>query len=379
MFLIADEPVSAYGRTKRKDRPDAASGFPENSGLHEIRERRFMNSKQWTPPDIFRLSNEVWEACALYAAVKLDLFTVLDQAGSENGLSPDELAARLGCEARATGMLVTALTALNYLERAGGAVRLTGASKKYLSAASPDYFGFIIKHMSNILPSWINLTQAVATGQMVAAKATLTTEDPDEREDFLMGMFNTARQQADQVAEALDLTGRRRLLDLGGGPGAYAVHFCLRYPELTAVVFDQPTTEKFARSTFKRFGLESRIEFAGGDFLKDDLSGGFDVAWLSQVLHGEAPPEAARLVARGAEALSPGGLLAIQEFILDDDRNGPARSALFALNMLVQTPGGQAYTESEIADMMVRAGLRDVKRLPAQLPPGCGVMVGHKP
>ena len=336
-----------------------------------------MNSQNWMPPDVFNLSGQVWEACALYAAVKLDLFTALDQAGAE-GLTPAALAARIGGEARATGMLVTALVALNYLERRGESVTLTAASQKYLSAASPDYFGFIIKHMSHILPNWINLTQAVATGQMVAVKATLTTEDEDEREAFLMGMFNTARQQADRVAEALDLSSRRRLLDLGGGPGTYAVHFCLHYPELSAVVFDQPTTEKFARAVFKRFELEGRVDFLGGDYLESELPGGFDAAWLSQVLHGECPRDAARLVKRGAESLKPGGLLGVQEFIIDDDRRGPAQSALFALNMLVQTPGGQSYTQAEISAMMTAAGLRDIRRLEIQLPPGCGVMVGLK-
>ena len=275
-------------------------------------------------------------------------------------------------------MLVTALVALNYLERKGEAARVTESSRKYLSTISPDYFGFIIKHMSNILPNWVNLSQAVATGQMVAVNATLTTDYESEREAFLMGMFNTARQQADRVAEALELSGRKRLLDLGGGPGTYAVHFCLRYPELSAVVFDQPTTEKFARAVFKRFNLEQRVDFIGGDFLNSDLPGGFDVAWLSQVLHGEGPADAARLVKRGAESLNRGGLLGIQEFIIDDDRSGPAQSALFSLNMLVQTPGGQSYTQSEIAAMMTAAGLRDIKRLEAQLPPGCGVMVGLK-
>jgi len=336
-----------------------------------------MNSKHWTPQDIFGLSAQVWEACALYAAVKLDLFTALDRA-APGGLTPEELAAAVGGEARATGMLVTALVSLNYLERAGAAVQLTDDSKKYLSAASPDYFGFIIKHMSHILPNWANLAQAVTTGRMVAVNAPLTTDDEDEREAFLMGMFNTARQQADRVAEALDLTGRKRLLDLGGGPGTYAVHFCLRYPELRAVVFDQPTTEKFARDVFGRFALENRINFLSGDFLTSSLPGGFDVAWLSQVLHGEDPANAARLVQRGAETLERGGLLGVQEFIIDDDLGGPAQSALFSLNMLVQTPGGQAYTEGEIVDMMTGAGLRDIKKLDVRLPPGCGVLVGLK-
>ncbi len=112
--------------------------------------------------------------------------------------------------------------------------------------------------------------------------------------------------------------------------------------------------------------------------METPLPKGFDVVWLSQVLHGEAPAEAARLVERGAECLEPGGLLAVQEFIIDDDRRGPAQPALFSLNMLVQTPGGQAYTQGEITGMMRRAGLGRIRRLTAQLPPGCGILLGQK-
>ncbi|MDL2260380.1 FAD-dependent oxidoreductase, partial [Deltaproteobacteria bacterium OttesenSCG-928-K17] len=206
----------------------------------------------------------------------------------------------------------------------------------------------------------------------------LRSLDEAVREDFLMGMFNIARQQADIVAAGLDLSGRARLLDLGGGPGTYAIYFCLRNPDLKAVIFDMPTTEKFARATIARFGLQDRVDFIGGDFLESELPKGFDAVWLSQVLHGEKPADAARLVARGASVLNPGGLLNVQEFILNDDRRGPAQPALFSLNMLVQTPGGQAYTEGEIKAMMEGAGLGDISRLQLDLPPGCGIMSGIK-
>lgn len=336
-----------------------------------------MIDKYWTPQDVFCLSSAVWEACALQAAVKLDLFTALSHIYPQ-GLTAVDLAHKIGTDPRATDMLLTALVSLNYLERGGKTVKLTEAARNYLSTDSPDYFGFIIKHMSHILPNWTNLAQAVRTGGMAAVSPSMASENEEEREAFLMGMFNTARQQADLVAKAFDLTGRKRLLDLGGGPGTYAVHFCLHYPDLTAVVFDQPTTEKFARSVFSRFNLEDRLEFMGGDFLSTELPCGFDVAWLSQILHGENPDDACKLVQRGVAALKPGGLLGIQEFIIDNDHCGPAHSALFSLNMLVQTPGGQAYTENELTEMMKMAGLTDVKRLQVQLPPGCGLMCGVK-
>ncbi|MDL2227246.1 methyltransferase domain-containing protein [Deltaproteobacteria bacterium OttesenSCG-928-M10] len=336
-----------------------------------------MAEKQWSPKDLFSLFSFNWQACAIQAGVNLDLFTALDN-GPDSAMSLADLARRINVNERALGMLVTALTAMGFLDRDGETVCLTADSRRYLSAKSDDYYGFMVKHSSNILPAWTRLAEAVRTGRSTAAISPADSDNEEERENFLMGMFNVARQQADIVAEALDLSGRKRLLDLGGGPGTYAVHFCRKYPELTATVFDQPATEKFARATVARFGLSGRIDFMGGHFLADPMPQGYDVAWLSQVLHGEAPPDAARLVANGASALAPGGLLCVQEFIIDDDRRGPAHSALFSLNMLVQTEGGQSYTESEIKELMTAAGITGIKRLQAQLPPGCGILTGHK-
>lgn len=337
-----------------------------------------MPEKQWTPGELSSLFYFNWQACAIQAGVNLDLFTALDEEGSGCSMSVAALARRLNVNERALGMLVTALTAMGFLNRDHETVSLTTDSRHYLSAKSDDYCGFMVKHSSNILPAWTKLATAVKTGRSTANISPADTDNEDERENFLMGMFNVARQQADIVAEALDLSGRKRLLDLGGGPGTYAVHFCQKYPELTATVFDRPTTEKFALSIAARFDLSDRIDFLGGHFLADPMPQGYDVAWLSQVLHGEAPPDAARLVANGVSALAPGGLLCIQEFIINDDRQGPAHSALFSLNMLVQTDGGQSYTETEIKNFMSSAGITGLKRLEAQLPPGCGILTGYK-
>jgi SAM-dependent methyltransferase len=273
-------------------------------------------------------------------------------------------------------MLVTALVALEFLERRGESVAAPPGGLTCLARTSPEYLGFIIRHHAHIMPAWTKLAESVRGGGPSRERSSIHSQDDEEREAFLMGMFNVARQQAEIVARALDLTGRSRLIDVGGGPGTYALYFCLHNPGLKAVVFDLPGSERFAREVVERYGLADRVEFAGGDFLRDELPGGQDVAWLSQVLHGEGPENAARLVKNAAGCLRPGGLLGIQEFVIDDDRAGPAHSALFSLNMLVGTDGGQAYTLNEVQDMLKSAGARDIRLLDLALPPGCRVLIG---
>jgi SAM-dependent methyltransferase len=175
---------------------------------------------------------------------------------------------------------------------------------------------------------------------------------------------------APQVAREVGLGGRRLLLDLGGGPGTYAAHFCLAHPGLSATVFDLPDTRRVAERIAARYGLEGRVAFAGGDFLEDDLGGPYDAVWLSHILHGEGPEECRRIVRKAAAALEPGGVFLVHEFILDDAKDGPVYPALFSLNMLLGTPSGRSYSEAELREMLEEAGIAGIRRLamPSQVP-----------
>jgi SAM-dependent methyltransferase len=337
-----------------------------------------MTSNNWTPKDFMALTRETWKACAIQAAVGIDLFTALDQPNLKQ-LSVEELSKKIGCDPRATGMLVTALVSLGLLDREGDEICLTDCSRRYLSARSGDYYGHMIKHSAHIMPAWINLEKAVRSGGKVAESPSPETADEAQREAFLMGMFNVARLQAEAVTAALDISDRQRLLDLGGGPGTYAAYFCHLNPGLRAVIFDLPTSEKVAQKVLASLGLLARVEFVGGDFNTDPLPGFFDVIWISQVLHQLSPQEVQALIDKAVKSLTPNGFLVIQEFLIGNERRGPVPSALFALNMLVNTQSGQSYTFKELADMLQKAGLTSIRRVSADLPPGCAIILAIKP
>ncbi|MDR1296694.1 MAG: methyltransferase domain-containing protein [Deltaproteobacteria bacterium] len=332
---------------------------------------------EWTPRGVMAMSRDVWTFCALMAGARLNLFTSLDGAGK----TVAELAAAVGGEPRATGMLATALVSVGLLKRNGDLLELTPEGAKYFSAKSPDYFGNMLVHQSHILPGWLRLDESVRTGKRVASATAAESGDEVRRDAFLMAMHNGARLQARLVSEALAprLEGRGSLLDLGGGPGTYAAEFCGRHPGLRGTVFDLPGSEKVAGRVLKMLGLEDRVAFVPGDYRTAPLPEGHDFVWVSQVLHQEDPAQAAALIKKAAAALPGGGMLVVQEFLLDDALDGPPSSALFALNMLVNTPGGQAYTFGEMAGILQSAGLADVGRIPAKLPPGCSLMGGVKP
>ena len=328
--------------------------------------------KAWTPGKLLELSGAYWQTCALHAAVQLDVFTVL----AEQRLTDAEAAKAMAADPRALAMLLNALAAMDLLCKEGETYTDTSEAKGYLSRDSEDYLGHMIRHHHHLMRSWSDLPQAVRGGAL-PPRVGKAIDEEEERESFLMGMFNIAGQVAPAMVRQIDLSGRRRLLDLGGGPGTYAIHFCLSHPDLEAVVCDLPTTRPFAEKTIARFGLQERITFQERDFLRQEIEGKFDVAWLSHILHGEGPQGCAAILRNAVSALKPDGVLLIHEFILDDDAPGPLFPALFSLNMLLCTETGQSYSQGQIGSMMAAAGLRDIRRINLELPSPSGVMEGR--
>ncbi|MEZ4484768.1 MAG: methyltransferase [Syntrophotaleaceae bacterium] len=275
-----------------------------------------MPEQSWNPQTLLALSNGYWQASVLHAAVKLDLFSALD----EKPLSAAGLANRIGADEDGLRRLLAALVAMDLLSESGDRFDCTRSAAIFLSRLSPLYLGNIIQHHHQLVESWAHLDEAVKSGRPV--RSPYAGDDPEWRRNFLLGMFDLAMLQAPKLVGSIDLGGRQRLLDLGGGPGAWAVHFCKKNPELVATVYDLPTSRSFAEDIIARFGLKERIVFESGDFLREQLPGHYDVAWLSHILHGEGPQEVRTILDKVLSVLEPGGLLLIHEFVLNDKGAG---------------------------------------------------------
>jgi len=288
-----------------------------------------MDEMKWNPGTLMAMSGYYWKTCTLHAAVKLDVFTVIGEAC----LTAGEISEALQADERALTMLLNALAAMELLVKTDAGYANSSAGRLFLSKDAPGYIGYMIKHHQNLVDSWMRLDEAIIKGVPLRARG-LSRSD-EERESFLMGMFNTAMGLAPGLAKEIDLKGRIHLLDLGGGPGTYAIHFCMENPHLDAAVYDLPTTRPFAEKTIERFGLTDRVRFVPGNFLEDPIQGRFDVAWLSHILHGEGPEDCTRILRKTVEALEAGGLLLIHDFILNDSMDGPLFPALFSMNMLL--------------------------------------------
>jgi predicted O-methyltransferase YrrM len=312
-----------------------------------------LNDQTLNPRELLEISGAYWESCALHAAVKLAVFTII----GEDQLTGKEIAQKLNGDERGVATLLNALTAMGLLTKSNKKYANTPVSATHLTKDSDQYIGYMIMHHYHLVDSWHQLDRSVVRGAP-------------------MGMFNLAMALAPQASKEMDLAGRKHLLDMGGGPGTWAIHFCLNNPGLRATVYDLPASRPFAEQIIGRFGVSKRVHFQEGNYLEDEIEGRYDVAWLSHILHGESPEDCELIIKKAVETLEPGGLVMIHDFILNNDLAGPLFPALFSLNMLTGTTGGRSYSEEQIMDMLAKAGAKNLKRHPFRAPNDSGIILG---
>lgn len=327
--------------------------------------------KEWTVGELLSTSSAYWRGCTLQTGVRLAVFTIIH----DRRMPLAQVAEQIPADQRGTEYLLNALAAMGLLVKEGDLYSNTPEALNLLSKDSPKYMGHILLHHHHILEGWALLHEAVQTGKPIAKRS---YGEEVERESFLMGMFNLAMGIAPVIADRIDLSGKHRLLDLGGGPGTYAIHFCLANPELTAVIYDRPTTESFAMETVAKFSLSEQVVFAGGDITKDPIipGGPYDAAWISHILHSYGPEQCRQIIDKTVAVLKPGGMIMVHEFILDKNKDAPEFPALFSLNMLVNNQAGRSYSTEELTAMLHSCGVRNIARHPFQGPNDSAILYG---
>jgi precorrin-6B methylase 2 len=310
-----------------------------------------------------------WETKILLTAVTLDVFSTLEGKSS----MASEVAAQLGADERALGLLMNALVAMGLLTKEGQQYANTDLAQRYLIRNRPGYVGHLLLLHDAEWKNWDGLEQAVRTGRSPVAGHVFNT-DPELGVNVLAVLDRIGQQSGRSLAEGLRLEGVERLLDLGGGAGTNAIACCKQYPALQAVVFDLPQTLKVTERVVNEAGLQSRITLLPGDFNHDSFGGPYDAILMSDILHYQGPESNAAVVKKCAQHLRASGRLFIKDRFLDDSRTTPAWVASFAVHILVNTEHGRCYTVAEAVGWMKEAGFESV--LEAE---GTAVVQGVKP
>ncbi len=335
--------------------------------------------KKGGPERIFEMAS-FWQARTLQTAVVMGVFDALEDAPrtAPGPRTAPQLARRLKAKARSLELLLNALVGMGLLVKKGDGFANSAEAARFLVGSSEASVAANVAHGAYMWESWGRLEEAVRTNRP-ARHERLRKHSPEALRAFIMAMHSGGRARGERIARAVDLTGRTHLADVAGGPGTYAIMFCRRYPGLRATVIDREEVVPIAREVVARSGLEGRFGFAACDVAEEKkIPGSYDVAWVSNLIHSYDERVNVAILRKVVRALEPGGLLLLQDFLLDEGRTEPAWASLFALNMLVHTDGGRTYTEREVRGWFKRLGLRTVRRVKVALPNGAGIIAGAK-
>ncbi len=331
-----------------------------------------MKETDLTPESIREIAYSFQRSRILLTAYELGIFTALG-----NRREPSQnVAQTLGTNWRATDRLMNALAAMGLLMKEGETFRNPPSVSRFLLPSSPDYLGGLM-HTVHLWDTWSTLTEAVRLGTCVSAREQRRADPATWTSAFIAAMNDRARKQAPLAAAQMGLKEGMRVLDVGGGSGAFAVAFVRAEKGVTATVFDLPAVLPLTERYVSAEGLMGRVGLVAGDYTTDELPGGYDLVFLSAIIHSNSADQNRKLMRNCARALNPEGSLVVQDFVMDENRTNPPVGAFFALNMLVGTEAGDTYTESEIRDWMKEAGLTEINRV--ETPFGAAQVRGRKP
>jgi (2Fe-2S) ferredoxin/predicted O-methyltransferase YrrM len=337
------------------------------------------------PDDLQEKIRGFQESRVILTAIELDVFSAVGssaECGVRNaefssvaGARAADVAAKIGADARATEMLLNALVAVGLLTKQGDTFHNTSVAARYFVEGAPDDARAALMHTVHLWQRWSTLSDCVRAGTSVTYQEAADRGDHWTRA-FIAAMHRNAAERAPHVVRAVGTEGIERMLDVGGGSGAYSIAFATAGEKLRVELLDLPAVCKLAQGYIEKAGLSGRITTRTGDLRSDDLGSGYDLVFVSAICHMLDEQENLDLIERCRKALAPGGRLVIQDFILEPDKTSPKSAALFSLNMLVGTEHGASYSEPEYAVWLRAAGFANVARV--RLPGPSGLMIGTR-
>ena len=284
----------------------------------------------------------------------------------------DEVSQETGASIRGLRAIMGALVGLELLKKDGRQrYSLTPESEAFLASNRPGALaGFFSLNVTQLVSKWLQLSDVVRSGRPAQ-----TVNQEGQGTEFFSGLveniipmsYATAQTLADHLKLA-KTKNEIRVLDLAAGSGIWGIVLAQnsRNVQVTAVDWAGmiPTTKRITR----RFGVTDRFKFIEGDLQEADFGDGYDIATLGHILHSEGEERSRRLLKKTFAALGSGGIIAIAEWLVNDERTQPLPPVMFAVQMLVNTEKGDTFSLSEIKGWLREAGFKKARLLKAPGP-----------
>ena len=296
-------------------------------------------------------------AMALKGAIELEVFTHI----AAGATTSDAIASLCHGTEKGVRVLCDYLTVHGFLTKAKGAYGLAPDTAALLDKNSPSYMGSVAGFFTH--PVMVNKYRDVAA-LVRNGGATDHTLAPNDNVwvEFARYMAPMFAVPASIAATHVTTPGKpAKVLDIAAGHGLFGIHVAL-HNRATEITFqDWENVLEVARENATKMGITGRFRTIPGSAFEVDLGTGYDVALVPNFLHHFDFATNVTLLKKVRAALKPGGLVAVIEFVPNEDRVSPPDGALFAMRMLGTTPSGDAYTFAEIDSMLREAGFSAVE------------------
>jgi predicted O-methyltransferase YrrM len=309
-----------------------------------------------TKEDIFDLLLSYTTVMGLSAAMELGLFWLL----AEEPQSARDVAQALGIPGNRAGYLLQLLETIGLLERrAEGYISSRTAQAAIVNAYSRDAWAFLAREARDRLPAVRDLAVRIcepgstweAQGLSPPDYFEQMVADPEKARRFTRVLCEFHQVLAEELASTVDLTGVRRLLDVGGGSGVVSLAFLRRNPELRAVVIDIEDVCAAGREIAAEYPESDRITYLAADFMCDELPGGFDL-----VLQCDAGVYGKDFYHRLRATLNAEGRIVVVDQFAPENGVAPARRLHWAFLSSMANPEAAFPTSFEVKTELMAAG-----------------------
>ncbi len=328
------------------------------------------------PSLIMQLALAYRASMVLFAASDLNVFTLL----SQEPRTAAEVAEATTAQLEPVRLLLNGCADAGLILREDGRYRNTPVADAFLVQGRPAYIGHGLKYAEDLYPAWAQLAELMRTNAPVMEPEILLGGDPEKTRAFVFAMHERARGIGAVLPHGVDLTGRKRLLDVGGGPGTYSISLVRKTPGLHSTVLDLPGVLAIAKEIIADNGCADRITTTPGNYLTSSFGDGYDVVLLSGMMHRETTDSCRLLLRKAFAALDPGGLVIVSDVFFDDDeRTAPPFATQFALSMMLTAVHGTTHAKTQMAAWMKEAGFAQVEVRNLPKPNPHSLVVGTKP
>jgi len=293
-------------------------------------------------------------AGTLIAAIELNLFTKIAEGTTE----PAEVAGKIGIPTDSAERLMIACAALGLLEKKNNKYVNAPDVNKYLVEGSPTYFGdYLVWQTREEYDWWKNFASYLKPKRGRYE----IMNDPEIARAFTIAGYNSSISAGHKLAKEFDFSPYSLFLDLGGGSGCYSIAAALRYPQLQAIVFDQPNVVTVTEEFIAQAGLSDRVKTYSGNFFTDEFPKGADLIGYITPLQGYDVEDVQSLIKKAYDVLEPGGSIIILDYMLNEDKTGPLVPAFFNLRALTEIEPGRVNSTAEFREFLGRAGFVDIE------------------